>query len=90
MTRYDLLGTSGRHSGLEFTLEHHAAAITTADLTRIARRRSAWLQTTDHRPCRAIDLHHPHDHRPRADRLRPGAVMARCTWPPHEQSPSTA
>ncbi len=76
MTRYDLLGTSGRHSGLEFTLEHHAAAITTADLTRIARRRSAWLLTTDHRPCRAIDLHHPNDHRPRGDRF----VLAP-SWP---------
>ncbi len=69
-TLYDLLGTSGAHSPLEFTLEHHACAITTADLTRAARLRSAWLQATGHRTRRTtIDVHHPQDHRPRADRF---------------------
>ncbi|MFL6177025.1 MAG: hypothetical protein ACJ715_10260 [Ornithinibacter sp.] len=47
ITRYDLLGRVGdQFSGLEFTLEHHAAAITTADLNRAADLSSASLMAT--------------------------------------------
>ena len=74
---YDLLGTvSDRYSALEFTLEHHAAAITTADLTRRADLSSASLLATGDRSRLRMEVHHPHGHRPGADRL----VLARA-WP---------
>ncbi len=67
-TMYDLLGRIGDlHSGLEFTLEHRAAAITTADLTRAATLRSASLPATSRRTHLTVDVHRPHAHRPRAD-----------------------
>ncbi len=73
-TMYDLLGRIGElHSGLEFTLEHLAAAVTSADLTRAAALSSASLHSTGHRARLTVDVHRPHAHRPRADRL----VMAR-------------
>ena len=76
-TMYDLLGTVGdRYSGLEFTLEHHAAAITTADLTRRADLSSASLLATGDRSLLTMEVHHPHSHRPRADRF----VLAQA-WP---------
>ena len=76
-TMYDLLGTvSDRFSALEFTLEHHAAAITTADLTHRADLSSASLLATGDRSLLTMEVHHPHGHRPRADRL----VLAHA-WP---------
>ncbi len=76
-TMYDLLGTvSDQFSALEFTLEHHAAAITSADLTRRADLGSASLLATGDRSLLAMEVHHPHGHRPRADRF----VLAHA-WP---------
>ena len=73
-TRYDLVGRmSDPHSGLDFTLEHLAAAVTSADLTRAVALSSASLHSTGHRTRLTVDVHRPHAHRPRADRL----VMAR-------------
>jgi hypothetical protein len=71
---YDLLGRIyDLHSGLEFTLEHHAAAATAADLTRAVALHRASLHSPGHRTRLTVDVHRPHAHRPRADRL----VMAR-------------
>ncbi len=76
-TMYDLLGRIGDlHSGLEFTLEHHAAAVTTTDLTRAVALRSTSLHSTGHRTRVTMDVHRPHSHRPRADRV----VLAQA-WP---------
>ena len=73
-TMYDLLGRMGDlHSGLEFTLEHHAAAVTSADRMRAVALRSASLHSPGHRTRLTVDVHRPHAHRPRADRL----VLAR-------------
>ena len=69
-TMYDLLGTvSDRYSSLEFTLEHHAAAVTTADLTRRADLSSASLLATGDRSLLTMEVHHPHGRSPRADRF---------------------
>jgi len=76
-TMYDLRGRSDRHSGLEFALEHHAAAISTADLTRIAALRTACHPAIGHRTRLTLDVHHRHQHRPRA-----GRVVWTSAWPP--------